>query len=245
MPFDVARCNLYLCTPDRPDLEYFVSECIAGGVDIVQLREKNVDARALVGRATILQRVCTDRGVPFILNDRPDLALEVDADGVHVGQDDASVSLARRILGDEKIIGLSTHSAAEFGAGLHESVTYLSAGPIVATPTKPGREGTGLEFISVARNILGTPRSNADRLPFFVTGGITPAAIPGIAAAGGSRFVVVRYLTESDNPRHSARELRTAIDRAIESFAHADLHAKGGGAGASPFAVSRETDRPS
>jgi len=215
LPFDISRCSLYLCTPDRQDLEYFVSECIAGGVDIVQLREKNLDARVLIERARILKRVCSDRGVPFILNDRPDLALEVDADGVHVGQDDAPVELARTILGNEKIIGLSTHTNDEFDAGLNERVGYLSAGPIVATPTKPGREATGIDFIAHARNILGAQGNSANRVPFFVTGGITPATIPAVVAAGGTRFVVVRYLTESDNPERSARELRAAIDRAI------------------------------
>ncbi len=216
---DVAQCSLYLCTPDRADLGHFVSECISGGVDIVQLREKNLDARDLIARATLLRQVCSDRGVPFIMNDRPDLALEVDADGVHVGQDDAPVALARKILGDEKIVGLSTHSAREFDAGLRERVSYLSAGPIVATPTKPGREGTGMDFISHARATLESSNDSAQPLPFFVTGGITPATVPAVVAAGGTRFVVVRYLTESDNPERSARELRVAIERAIESHA--------------------------
>ena len=218
MPFDVARCSFYLCTPDRDDLEHFVSECIAGGVDIVQLREKHLEARELIGRAALLKNVCADHDVPFILNDRPDLALEVDADGVHVGQDDAPVHLARRILGDAKIIGLSTHESGEFAAGLHEHVSYLSAGPIVETPTKPGREATGTKFISNARALADVASGGLGPLPFFVTGGVTPEAIPQIVAAGGTRFVVVRYLTESQSPRQSARKVREALDRARDTF---------------------------
>lgn len=217
MSFDVARCSLYLCTPDRKDLEHFVSECIAGGIDIVQLREKNLEARELIKRAKLLKRVCSDHGVPFIMNDRPDLALEVDADGVHVGQDDAPVALARQILGDEKIIGLSTHHSDEFVAGLQEPVSYLSAGPIVETPTKPGREATGIGFIANARSLVDGSFNGTDPLPFFVTGGVTPEVIPAIVAEGGTRFVVVRYLTESENPQHNARKLRIALESATGS----------------------------
>src|SRR5947208_12918388 len=109
------RC-LYLCTPDRPDLEDFIAACIGGGVDIVQLRDKQLDAKPLLERARLALRVCRGLGVPFILNDRPDLALEVGADGVHVGQDDAPPSLCRRILGPDAIVGYSTHAPAELDA---------------------------------------------------------------------------------------------------------------------------------
>ncbi len=102
--------RLYLCTADRPDLAAFVSACITGGVDIVQLRDKRLDARPLLARARAAAAVCADHGVPFVLNDRADLALECGADGVHVGQDDAPASLARRILGPEAIVGLSTQA---------------------------------------------------------------------------------------------------------------------------------------
>ena len=138
------RC-LYLCTPDRPDLEQFVDACIAGGVDVVQLREKGLEARALLARARLVRRVCQHHGVPFILNDRPDLALEAEADGVHVGQDDAPPSLVRRILGPDAIVGLSTHAPNELDDALEEPlVDYLSAGPVTQTPTKPGRAAVGL-----------------------------------------------------------------------------------------------------
>jgi thiamine-phosphate pyrophosphorylase len=203
-----ARC-LYLCTPDRPDLEQFVDACIAGGVDIVQLRDKNLDARPLIERARLLQRVCRDHDVPFILNDRPDLALEVEADGVHIGQDDASPELARRILGADTIVGLSTHAPNELDAALHEPVDYLSAGPVSQTPTKPGRSATGLRYLTYVVERAKTP--------WFVTGGVTPDSVKLMAAAGARRFVVVRYLTDAEDPKAAAKTLREAIGKAIGS----------------------------
>jgi thiamine-phosphate pyrophosphorylase len=201
----LAGRRLYLCTSDRPDLEAFLDACMAGGVDVVQLRDKHLDARPLIERARLARRVCQDRGVPFILNDRPDLALEVEADGVHVGQDDAPPSLARRLLGDDAIVGFSTHAPAELDASIHEPVDYISAGPVAATPTKPGRPGTGLDYVTYARDHAAHP--------FYVTGGVTPETVPAIAAAGATRFVVVRWLTEADDPAKHARALRDAIER--------------------------------
>lgn len=208
----LAGRRLYLCTPDRPDLEQFVASCVTGGVDVVQLREKNLDARLIIQRAGLVLRVCSDLGVPFVLNDRPDLALEVGADGVHVGQDDAPPSLARRILGPIAIVGLSTHVPEELEQADLEPVDYISAGPVVETPTKPGRPGTGVDYAALA-----VERAAALRRPVFVTGGVTPATVPGLAAAGVRHFVVVRWLTEAGDPHAAARELRDAIDRSLEA----------------------------
>jgi thiamine-phosphate pyrophosphorylase len=203
----IADCRLYLCTPDRPDLAAFVAACIAGGVDIVQLREKRLEAGPLLERARVVRDVCTGARVPFILNDRPDLALGVGADGVHVGQDDAPVDLARRILGPDRIVGLSTHGEDDLTGALAADVSYISAGPVEATPTKPGRPGTGLGYLRLA-----TERSS---VPVFVTGGVTPERVPALAEAGARNFVVVRYLTEASDPLGAARRLREAIDTAI------------------------------
>ena len=206
---DLSGRRLYLCTPDRPDLADFVAACIAGGVDVVQLREKDLEARALLARARLVGDVCRAHGVPFVLNDRPDLALEVGADGVHVGQDDAPVSLARRILGPDAIVGLSTHGADDLAAAASEDVTYISAGPVEATPTKPGRPGTGLGYVTQA--------SARSSVPVFVTGGVTPETIPALASAGVRHFVVVRFLTRASDARAAAQALRQAIDRASNS----------------------------
>jgi len=201
----LADRRLYLCTADRPDLAAFLVACIGGGVDVVQLRDKHLDARPLLARARAAVAVCRDLGVPFVLNDRPDLALECGADGVHVGQDDGPASLARRILGPDAIVGLSTHAPAELDASASEPADYVSVGPVTATPTKPGRPGTGLVYLRHAA-------ATATR-PWFVTGGVAPDTLPAMLDAGARRFVVVRWLTEAADPTVAARALRTVIDR--------------------------------
>ena len=203
---DLGDRRLYLCTPDRPDLADFLRACIAGGVDVVQLRDKVLDARPILQRAAVAQAVCADAGVPFVLNDRPDLALELGADGVHVGQDDAPPALARRLLGPESIVGVSTHAPAELDAAAGEPVDYVSTGPVNETPTKAGRPGTGLGYLRYAAETAA--------VPFFVTGGVTPATLPAMLDAGARRFVVVRNLTEADDPEANARALRRIIDAA-------------------------------
>ena len=208
---DLSGRRLYLCTPDRPDLADFVSACIAGGVDVVQLRDKQLEARPLLDRARLLGEVCRAHDVPFVLNDRPDLALEAGADGVHVGQDDAPAALARRILGPDAIVGLSTHGPDDLAAAASEDVSYISAGPVEPTPTKPGRPGTGRAYAGEA--------SRRAAVPVFVTGGVTPERIPALAAAGVRHFVVVRYLTEATDAEAAARALRAAIDAALSRAA--------------------------
>lgn len=205
--WDLADRRLYLCTPDRPDLDRFLESCIQGGVDLVQLRDKVLDARALLARARLALEVCRDLGVPFVLNDRPDLALEAGADGVHVGQEDAPATLARRILGADAIVGLSTHAPLQLEASRKEPVDYVSAGPVVPTPTKPGRPGTGLAYVSYAAG-----RSSR---PVFVTGGVSPTSVPDLVRSGGRHFVVVRQLTQSSQPEAAARALRRAVDDAL------------------------------
>jgi thiamine-phosphate pyrophosphorylase len=199
--------RLYLCTPDRPDLEGFLAACIRGGVDLVQLRDKELEARPLLERARLALRVCRGLGVPFVLNDRPDLALEVGADGVHVGQDDAPPALARRLLGEGAVVGLSTHAPDELDAAGGEPVDYVSVGPVVPTPTKPGRPGTGPAYVRYA--------AGAARVPWFVTGGATPDTVGPLVEVGARRFVVVRWLTEASDPEGAARALRRAVDEAI------------------------------
>ncbi len=220
-PWGLAERRLYLCTPDRPDLQQFVEECIEGGVDIVQLREKHLDDHGLARRASLVQGVCAERGVPFILNDRPDLAAFVGADGVHVGQDDLAPVEARRLVGPDAIIGLSTHAVAELEAAIGRPaggtgaegpapvpVQYLSAGPVSPTPTKPGRPGTGLGYVSEA--VARSP------WPVWITGGADPLTVGAMAAAGARHFVVVRWLTEADHPKARAQRLRQAVEEAIE-----------------------------
>ncbi|MGH9286430.1 MAG: thiamine phosphate synthase, partial [Acidimicrobiales bacterium] len=156
--------------------------------------------RGVLERAAVARKAAHAAGALFVLNDRPDLAVAFDADGVHVGQDDVTPSLCRQILGDDVLVGLSTHSVSELDAALDEPVDYVSVGPVEPTPTKPGRPGTGLGFVEYA----------AERctLPFFVTGGVSPETLPDLLAAGATRFVVVRALTLAPDPAAVTRELR-------------------------------------
>jgi len=204
----MAGRRLYLCTPDRPDLERFVSACIAGGVDVVQLREKQLTDRELLARAALVRRACAEHDVPFVLNDRPDLALAAGADGVHVGQDDVPPAVARQILGAGAIVGLSTHAPADLLASLDQPVDYVSAGPVAPTPTKPGRPGVGIGYVRFA--VEHTQR------PVWITGGASPTTVASMVGAGARHVVVVRWLTEAADPESAARQLRRAIDEAIE-----------------------------
>ena len=163
-------------------------------MDIVQLREKQLPDEQLVERAALVQRVCADHHVPFILNDRPDLAAAIGADGVHVGQQDVPPEMARRIMGDQATIGLSTHAPTELAAAIGgpAPVDYVSAGPVTPTPTKPGRAGTGLGYVGEA--VSRAP------WPVWVTGGVDPTTVANMVAAGARHFVVVRWLTEARDP---------------------------------------------
>ena len=145
--------------------------------------------------------------MPFVLNDRPDLALAAGSDGVHVGQDDCPPAVARSILGPDAIVGLSTHAPAELAAARPEPVDYVSVGPVEPTPTKPGRAGVGLAYVAHA--------ATHAHHPFYVTGGVTPVSVPALVRSGARRFVVVRWLTEASDPAAAARAVRDAIDGAL------------------------------
>jgi thiamine-phosphate pyrophosphorylase len=202
----LARARLYLCTSDRSDLAELITAVCGAGVDIVQLRDKELTDRALLERAVVAREVAHAAGALFVLNDRADLAVACGADGVHVGQDDVPAAVARRIVGPDMLVGLSTHAPDELAASADEPVDYVSAGPVEPTPTKPGRPGTGLAYVRLAAEL--SPH------PFFVTGGVSPATLPAIAAAGATRFVVVRALTEAPDPPAVAKALRALIEEA-------------------------------
>ena len=204
--FDLRSRSLYLCVGVREDMTSFLRAALRGGVDVVQLREKTAPDDARLAMARVMIPICHDFDVPFVMNDSPELALAAGADGVHVGQDDATVSHCRSVLGPEALVGLSTHSDGEFDAALREPADYLSAGPVVATPTKLGRPGTGVDYA-----VRAQARSNR---PVFVTGGVNDANVAALVAAGLRHFVVVRHITESSDPEGAARRLRDALDRA-------------------------------
>ena len=208
--FNLATRRLYLCVGVRGDMASFLPAVLRGGVDVVQLREKALPSSATLDQARQMAPICRDFDVPFIINDSPELALEARADGVHVGQDDTSVAHCRELLGPEAIVGLSTHSREEFDRALLEDATYFSAGPIVPTPTKAGRAGTGIGYAVESQ-------ARSPTKPVFVTGGVNAGNVASLVAAGLRHFVVVRALTESDDPAGASRALRRALDDALSA----------------------------
>jgi thiamine-phosphate pyrophosphorylase len=205
---DAAR--LYLCTDartSRGDLAAFADAALAGGVDIIQLRDKTgaLEAAGEIAALEVLAEACERHGALLSVNDRADVALAVGADVLHLGQDDIPVPLARRILGDEVVIGRSTHSVPQASAAASEAgVDYFCTGPCWPTPTKPGRSAPGLELVrSVASS--GVTR------PWFAIGGIDGPRLPSVLEAGASRIVVVRAITEAEDPEAAARELRARL----------------------------------
>jgi len=195
----LARARLYLVCDRRP--EAFLRAALGGGVDIVQLRDKEASDEQVLNAAQAFRRVADEQGALFVVNDRPDLAVAADADGVHVGQDDTPVSEARAVVGADRIVGLSTHSPDQIAAA--RGVDYIAVGPVYATPTKPGRPAVGLELIRHAA--VNAPD------PWFAIGGIDGRTVGAVAAAGARRAVVVRAITEADDPRAAARALREAL----------------------------------
>jgi thiamine-phosphate pyrophosphorylase len=195
----LARARLYLVCDRRP--EAFLRAALGGGVDIVQLRDKDASDEQVLEAAKVFRRVADEHGALFVVNDRPDLAVAADADGVHVGQDDTSVSEARAAVGADRIVGLSTHSPDQIAAA--RGVDYVAVGPVHATPTKPGRPAVGLELIRHAAAHAPDP--------WFAIGGIDRQTVAAVAAAGARRAVVVRAITEAEDPRVAAGALREAL----------------------------------
>jgi len=195
----LARARLYLVCDRRP--EAFLRAALGGGVDIVQLRDKEASDEQVLNAAQAFRRVADEHGALFVVNDRPDLAVAADADGVHVGQDDTPVSEARAVVGTDRVVGLSTHSPDQVAAA--RGVDYIAVGPVYATPTKPGRPAVGLELIRHAAAHAPDP--------WFAIGGIDRETVGAVAAAGARRAVVVRAITEADDPGAAARALREAL----------------------------------
>ncbi|MCU1679707.1 MAG: thiamine phosphate synthase [Amycolatopsis sp.] len=204
----LADARLYLCTDartDRGDLAEFVDAALSGGVDVIQLRDKTIEAKQELAALEVLAEACARHGALLSVNDRADVALAVDADVLHLGQDDIPVSLARRILGDDVVIGRSTHSVEQATAAADEEGTdYFCTGPCWPTPTKPGRPAPGLDLVR-ATAALGTSR------PWFAIGGIDLERLPEVLDAGASRIVVVRALTHAEDPTAAARTLRAQV----------------------------------
>jgi len=181
-----------------------VAPALRGGVDLVQLRDKRASDDEVVRAGRELRALCADHGALFLVNDRPDLALACGADGVHVGQDDMPVDQARAIVGRERIVGTSTHSADQVDAAEAAGVDYYAVGPVFETPTKQGRPATGWDLIAYA--------AGRATKPWFAIGGMDAETARAAAAAGARRVVVVRAIRDAGDPEAAARELRAALD---------------------------------
>jgi thiamine-phosphate pyrophosphorylase len=204
----LASARLYFVTDVRPDLEELLAAALAGGVDMVQLRDKAASDDELVRAAAVFRRLCDEHGALFWLNDRPDLVAACGADGVHVGQDDMAVADVRAAVGPDVLVGLSTHSAAQLDRALASGVAdQLSVGPVWETPTKEGRPAAGLSYVEHAARVAG------DR-PWFAIGAIDASNVREVMAAGASRVVVVRAIRDADDPGAAARTLRDVLEEA-------------------------------
>jgi thiamine-phosphate pyrophosphorylase len=203
----LLAARLYLVCDDRP--REFLEGALRGGVDVVQLRIKHVSDEQIRSTARKFERVCAAHGALFILNDRPDLALAVGADGVHVGQDDMPSRKAREVIGADLLLGLSTHTPEQIDQAADLPVDYIGVGPVHETPTKPGRPAVGVDVVRYA--------TGHATVPFFAIGGITAANAGAVRAAGADRIAVVRALTEARDPEGAAHELLGAIGSATEA----------------------------
>jgi thiamine-phosphate pyrophosphorylase len=204
----LRTARLYFVCDARPggeDPEDLLRAALSGGVDIVQLREKELDRAVIERSASVFRRLCDTYSALFIVNDDPDLAHSCDADGVHVGQDDASVEAARELLGPDAIVGISTHSKEQIAA-VGGAPDYFSVGPIWETPTKLGRPGVGLELVSHAAEVAARP--------FFAIGGIDPGNAGEVVAAGATRMCVVRAIRDAEEPAAVAEALRRSFGKA-------------------------------
>lgn len=177
---------------------------LSGGCDVLQLRDHDASDDELFAAGERFRAACDRHGALFVVNDRPELALQLGAGGVHVGQDDLPVDAVRRMVGPELAIGLSTHEPSQFDAGLESDADYLSVGPIWETPTKAGRPAAGLEYVRYAAE-------HATK-PWFAIGGVDAANIDEVVAAGARRAVVVRAIRDAEDPAAVAAALKSALD---------------------------------
>jgi len=199
-----ARLYLVCGAGVREELPDLLRRATDGGVDLVQLREKELGDDELVAVANATRALSQRLGALFIVNDRPWVALEAGADGVHVGQDDLPVAEVREQVGPDLLIGLSTHRPEEIDAVAPALVDYIGVGPVHETPTKPGRPAVGAELVRYAA-------AHAP-VPFFAIGGLDAHNLREVLDAGAGRVCVLRAISDSDDPERAARELRALLD---------------------------------
>jgi thiamine-phosphate pyrophosphorylase len=215
----LTTSSLYLCTDarrERGDLAEFADAALAGGVDLIQLRDKGspgeqkfgpLEARDELAALEVLGEAARRHNALLAVNDRADIARAARADVLHLGQDDLPLPVARDIIGPGPVIGRSTHDRAQVDAAVAEATDYFCVGPCWPTPTKPGRHAPGLDLVR-ATGEIGTDK------PWFAIGGIDEQRLPEVLAAGARRIVVVRAITAADDPGAAARRLKAALSAA-------------------------------
>jgi thiamine-phosphate pyrophosphorylase len=200
----LARSLLYLVMEARPqgrEPRPLLEAALRGGVDLVQLRDKELTDDELLAAAAPFREACAAHGALFVLNDRPDLVDACGADGVHVGQEDTPAAEARRQIGADRLLGVSTHSREQMLAAAEAD--YVGVGTIFATPTKPGNSAAGLELVRAAAATLA--------IPWFAIGGIDLGNVADVVAAGAHGVAVVRAIRDADDPEAAAKALRAAF----------------------------------
>jgi thiamine-phosphate pyrophosphorylase len=212
----LATASLYLCTDarrERGDLAEFAEAALSAGVDLIQLRDKGspgeqrfgpLEARQELDALAVLGDAARRHGALLMVNDRADIARAAGADGLHLGQDDLPLLLARDILGTGRIVGRSTHDRRQAQTALAEQVDYFCVGPCWPTPTKPGRPAPGLDLV---REVAAWRPAK----PWFAIGGIDEQRLPEVLAAGAERVVVVRAITGAEDPQAAAQRLKAAL----------------------------------
>lgn len=201
---DAARLYVLLTGAHCPAaLDWTIERAVAGGADVIQLREKSLSDRELLARAREVRRHTRKAGALFVVNDRPDVARLAEADGVHLGQDDMTVKDARRVVGPDVLIGVSTHTIEQVRRAVLDGADYIGIGPVFPSKTKPFDEFPGLEFVR---------RATAETsLPAFALGGIGPENVSEVAAAGARRVAVAAAVAAADDPERAARSLRAEL----------------------------------
>lgn len=195
----LTRARLYLVLDGAHG--HVLEPALRGGVDVVQLRDKELPDGAIVRQAESFRRACDEYGALFVLNDRPDLVDACGADGVHVGQSDASVAEARAVVGGDRIVGLSIETADQLDA--IDGADYLGVGAVFSTPTKTESVAGGLELVRAA--------AQRATIPWFAIGGIDLSNTAEVAAAGAPGVAVVRAIRDAADPEEAARALRAAL----------------------------------
>jgi thiamine-phosphate pyrophosphorylase len=201
----LASARLYLCTPIRQDLAELTDAVLGAGVDLIQLRDKQAEARPLLRAAAVLREAADRHDALLAVNDRADVALAAGADVLHLGQDDLPMAWARRVVGDQVLLGRSTHGLEQARRAVAEGWDYFAVGPVYPTATKPGRPAVGTALLQAVAAL-------APSAPWFAIGGVDRSTLTEVTRAGASRVVVVRAITDAADPASATAELRRLLE---------------------------------